>query len=83
MKPAPKGRAWIWVGGLSRDTDVKNVAQYLKIHTPDKDVLVYDLKSKGTKKSFKVGSRDMTVDEMLSPSLWPSGILLRPFRHNS
>lgn len=80
LKPAPKGREWIWVGNLSRDTAVENVADYLKLHVSGKDILVFDLKSKGYKKSFKVGSRDLSLDELLSPSLWPPEVLIRPFR---
>lgn len=80
LKPAPKGRNWIWVGGLSRDTSEKNISEYLGERIPGKDILVFDLKSKSSRKSFKVGSNELTVEELMSPSIWPSGILLKPFR---
>lgn len=79
LRPAPRGRNWVWIGGLARETTVKNILDYLRGYWSSDDILVYDLKSKGSKKSFKVGSVDLSVEELLSPNIWPSGILLKPF----
>lgn len=80
LKPAPRGRVWIWVGGLDRSTVSDNVLNHLKSSFSNDDLLVYDLKSKSKKKSFKVGSRDLSEDELLDPKLWPDGVVVRPFR---
>lgn len=78
LKPAPKGRNWIWVGGLAKDTTVDDIGLHLKDHFGAHEILTYDLKSK-FKKSFKVGSADLSVQELLNPKLWPDGILVKPF----
>lgn len=80
LKTAPKGRNWIWVGGLARDTSSEDIINHLKPHFPDSDLLAFDLKSKSKKKSFKVGSIDISTEKLLGSDLWPEGILLKPFR---
>lgn len=79
LKPAPKGRSWIWLGNLAKSTSAEMVSEHFKSIHPNKDVLVFDLKSKSSKKSFKVGSSDLTLETLQSPSNWPDGLLIRPF----
>lgn len=79
LRPAPKGRSWIWLGGLSKATTMDNVLAYLRGHFSNSDILVFDLKSK-FKKSFKVGSSDISMQDLLNPELWPDGVLVKPFR---
>lgn len=80
LKPAPRGREWVWLGNLARDTTAEMVAEHLRVSYPDSDILVFDLKSKSRKKSFKVGSSDLSAEELQSPSIWPNDLLVRPFR---
>lgn len=80
LKPAPRGRNWIWVGGLDRGTTLDNVTEHVKSLFPGNDVLVFDLKSKSRSKSFKVGSSDLSVVDLSDSRLWPDGLLVRPFR---
>lgn len=80
LKVAPKGRNWVWVGNFARTTTSEQILQHLSAAHPQKDFLAFDLKSKSNKKSFKVGSSDMSVEELQSPGLWPDGLLIRPFR---
>lgn len=56
-----------------------NVLAYLRGHFSNSDILVFDLKSK-FKKSFKVGSSDISMQDLLNPELWPDGVLVKPFR---
>lgn len=80
IKPAPKGRKWIWIGGLSRETSALNILSYAKERWPDSDLLCFDLKSKSSKKSFEVGSINLELEELLNPEAWPENILFRPFQ---
>ncbi|XP_045474945.1 uncharacterized protein LOC123680871 [Harmonia axyridis] len=73
LQPAPKGRNWIWLGGLHSNTTVENIKAYTGMKWPDRDVLCFDLKSKSPKKSFKVGMIDISQEELLQPESWPSG----------
>lgn len=79
LQPAPRGRNWIWVGGLAKDTSAEDVINHLKPHFPENDLLAFDLKSRSKKKSFKVGSVDLPAERLLSPDLWPDGVYLKPF----
>lgn len=80
LKPAPKGRKWIWIGNLARTSTAEMVVRHVLASFPGKDVLAFDLKSRSARKSFKVGSTDISVEDLQSPLLWPDGILIRPFR---
>lgn len=80
LQPAPKGRNWIWLGGLHSNTTVENIKAYTGMKWPDRDVLCFDLKSKSPKKSFKVGMIDISQEELLQPESWPSGVKIRLFR---
>lgn len=80
LKVAPKGRDWVWVGNLARTTTAEQILQHLAESHPKKDFLAFDLKSKSKKKSFKVGSKDLSSEQLQSPDLWPDGLLIRPFR---
>lgn len=80
LKPAPRGRNWIWVGGLLHETTPENVMDHMKSQFPNSDFLVYDLKAKSRRKSFKVGSCDLSVHDLLGSELWPDGVLVKPFR---
>lgn len=80
LKPAPRGRNWIWVGGLMHETTSDNVVDHIKSHFPNNDLLVFDLKSKSKKKSFKVGSADVSLQDLLDSKLWPDGVFVKPFR---
>lgn len=81
VRPAPKGRNWIWLGGLSANTSTDNIISYAATIWPNRDILCYDLKSKHSKKSFKFGSRDLDLQELLQAEHWPEGTLIRPFRN--
>lgn len=80
IQPAPKGRNWIWVGGLNVTTTAENIIAYANEIWPEKDILCFDLKSKRAKKSFKLGSRDLDLAVLLAAEHWPEGTLIRPFR---
>lgn len=80
IRPAPSARNWIWIGGLSGETSAANVLSYAEQMWPNSDLLCFDLKSRSSKRSFKVGSRNIEVEKLLDPEAWPEGILLRPFR---
>lgn len=81
LKPAPKGRNWIWIGGLQSDTTAENIQSYAEKQWPNKDILCFDLKSKTPKKSFKFGSSDLSLEELLQPGAWPDGVRVRLFRN--
>ncbi|CAG9825793.1 unnamed protein product [Phaedon cochleariae] len=76
-------RNWIWIGGLNECTTVDNVKEYTKEKFVDKDVCCFDLKSKFRKKCFKIGSTDLSMDELLDPDNWPDKLFIRPFHHQS
>lgn len=80
LKAAPKGRNWVWVGNLAKSTTPDQIVSHLLKLRPQTDFLAFDLKSKSLKKSFKVGSGDLSIDDLQSPDLWPDGVLIRPFR---
>lgn len=81
MQPAPRGRNWIWLGGLQSDTTAENIKTYAEEKWPNKDLLCFDLKSRSPKRSFKFGSSDLSVEELLDPESWPAGIGIRLFRN--
>lgn len=83
VKAAPKGRNWIWIGGLDAGITPENILTYAKERWPDRDLLCYDLKSKNPKKSFKFESSDVGFDDLLHPEAWPEGLLIRRFQLNS
>lgn len=78
---APKGRSWIWLGGLAKSTTAENLTAYAKERWPDKDILCFELKTKHPKKSFKLGSIDLEWEELLQPEAWPEGVIIRRFRN--
>lgn len=80
LKPAPKGRSWLWVGNLARDVSAEQIIGHVSQSFPGKDIMAFDLKSKSRKKSFKVGSNDIPLEDLQCPQLWPEGLLIRPFR---
>lgn len=81
LQPAPRGRNWIWLGGLQSDTTAENIKEYAEERWPNKDVLCFDLRSKNPKKSFKFGSSDISFEELLQPEAWPEGVRIRLFRN--
>lgn len=81
LQPAPRGRNWIWLGGLQSDTTTENIKTYAEEKWPNKDILCFDLKSRGPKKAFKFGSSDLSLEELLHLESWPAGIGVRLFRN--
>lgn len=80
LQAAPEGRNWIWIGGLSDATTESSVLSYGKEKWPDKEFLCFDLKSKSRRKTFKFGSKMVSLEELLDAKMWPEGITVRPFR---
>lgn len=47
---------------------------------PRKGIMASDLKPKSRRKALKVGSRNLSLQELQSTQIWPDGLLIRPIR---
>lgn len=71
---------WIWIGGLKNSTTLDNVKSYVALKFPNKLVHCYDLRCKGSRKAFKIGSADISMEEMCRPENWTPNAIIMPFQ---
>lgn len=80
LTAAPE-RKWIWIGGLKESITLDNVKEYVKQKFANKEVYCYDLKSKYRKKCYKIGSSEVSYEDLIDPDNWPKSIIIRPFQY--
>ncbi|KAJ8980948.1 hypothetical protein NQ317_001211 [Molorchus minor] len=78
LAPAPTSNwNWIWVGGLKQSVTLDHMKEYTSLKWPYSSVLCYDLKAKGRKKCFKVGSSLMSAEELIVSDNWPEEVTIQ------
>lgn len=80
LKSVPK-IVFLHVSKLHPDTTAEQVASYLKPKCSEVVCLKLQSRFPEHYASFKVGVKEESVGEVLTPSCWPSGTLINRFFH--
>lgn len=77
---APRSQAWFFLSGFGPNTSPENILQYL-MENGLQNCLCFKMKTKKDKwrSSFKLAAPANKKKEIMSPDLWPSGIIANHF----
>lgn len=78
-------KMWLYVGRAGSQTSKEIVEKYVKerLKLKDDQLVVEDLRTVGSTRSFKVGVDSRFYDEAMKAEFWPDGILFRRFRFSA
>lgn len=72
--------AWIFVGRLDQDTTADDITQFLLGNEISKVIECTEITTRGTNKAYKIGIPFEEKEKVYEPSIWPEGVLIRPYR---
>jgi hypothetical protein len=72
--------AWIYIGRLEESTTKEDIEAFLTDNGIVKIIDCEELQTRGLSKAFKIGIPFDQKEVAYNPNLWPTGIVIRPFR---